>query len=106
MDGHVLIDACDVQAARRKAGKRTVDARYGSSDCATYRDQRELLACDDIDAVLIATGDNINVSMVMHPTLVLGLYTQYGPIEISVALKEQETLVEAEVDMGEVLKEV
>ena len=59
-----------------------------------------------ITTPVIATGDNINVTLVMHPTLVLGLYTQYGPIEISVALQEQETHSEAEVDMGEVLKEV
>jgi len=48
---------CDVQAGRRNAGKRFIDARYGNNDCATYRDFRELLARRDIDAVLIATGD-------------------------------------------------
>ncbi|MDZ4851404.1 MAG: Gfo/Idh/MocA family oxidoreductase [Pirellulaceae bacterium] len=30
---------------------------YGSSDCETLRDFRDLLARKDIDAVLIATGD-------------------------------------------------
>lgn len=48
---------CDVQAGRREAGKRLVDEHYGNSDCATYRDFRELLDRPDIDAVLIATGD-------------------------------------------------
>lgn len=47
----------DVQANRREAGKRLVDAAYGNTDCELYRDFRELLARDDIDAVLIATGD-------------------------------------------------
>ena len=59
-----------------------------------------------ITTPVIATGNNINVSLVMHPTLVLGLYTQYGPIEISVALEEQDTHCETEVDVGEVLEEV
>jgi len=59
-----------------------------------------------ITTPVIATGDNISVSLVMQATLVLGLYTQYGPIEISVALEEQETHAETEVDMGDVLKEV
>ena len=48
---------CDVQASRREAGKRLIDKHNGNSDCALYRDFRELLARRDIDAVLIATGD-------------------------------------------------
>src|ERR1700724_1034051 len=46
----------DVQASRREAGKKLVDQKYGTSDCAVYRDFREMLARRDIDAVLIATG--------------------------------------------------
>jgi predicted dehydrogenase len=47
----------DVQAARRDAGKQLVDGHYGNSDCVLYRDFRELLNRQDVDAVLIATGD-------------------------------------------------
>lgn len=47
----------DVQASRRQAGKQLVDKAYDNSDCKLYRDLRELLARDDIDAVLVATGD-------------------------------------------------
>ncbi|HEX3656124.1 MAG TPA: Gfo/Idh/MocA family oxidoreductase [Pirellulales bacterium] len=47
----------DVQASRRAAGKKLVDEHYGNSDCKLYRDFRDLLGRDDIDAVLIATGD-------------------------------------------------
>jgi predicted dehydrogenase len=47
----------DVQASRRQAGKDLVDKHNGNRDCGVYRDFRELLARDDIDAVLIATGD-------------------------------------------------
>jgi len=53
-----MVAVCDVQANRRKGGKEAVDKRYGTSYCATYIDLRELLARDDIDAVLIATGDS------------------------------------------------
>ncbi|EGF27216.1 Gfo/Idh/MocA family protein [Rhodopirellula baltica] len=47
----------DVQQSRRDAGKKLVDGHYGNQDCELCQDFRELLARDDIDAVLIATGD-------------------------------------------------
>lgn len=53
-----FVAICDVKASRREAVKRMADTRYGNQDCATYRDLRELLARDDIEAVLIATGPN------------------------------------------------
>ena len=42
----------------------------------------------------IAMGDNLSIHLVPKPALILGLYTQYGPIEISVAVDEQENLQE------------
>jgi predicted dehydrogenase len=51
------IAMADVQASRRNDAKQFVDKHYGNSDCVVYRDFRELLAREDIDAVLIATGD-------------------------------------------------
>jgi hypothetical protein len=49
---------CDARRERREAAKKAVDSRYGNTDCTTHRDIREFLAArDDIDAVLIATGD-------------------------------------------------
>ena len=53
-----VVAVCDVWRPRREQGKRIVDRKYGNQDCKTYRDLRELLARPDIDAVLIATGDN------------------------------------------------
>lgn len=49
---------CDVIAERRNAAKAQVDQGYGNQDCTAHIDMLELLARPDIDAVLIATGDN------------------------------------------------
>ena len=53
-----FVAVAEVKAARREAVKKMADTRYGNQDCKTYRDMREMLARDDIDAVLIATGPN------------------------------------------------
>jgi predicted dehydrogenase len=53
-----MVAACDVFRDRRLAGQEQVNQGYGNQDCAAYIDFLELLARPDIDAVLIATGDN------------------------------------------------
>ena len=53
-----FIAVCDVKERRRIAVKQMADKKYGNNDCDMHRDLRELLARQDIDAVLIATGPN------------------------------------------------
>jgi chemotaxis protein CheX len=48
----------------------------------------------NITTPAIAAGTNLTVHLVPKPALVLGLITQYGPIEISIAVEESETLQE------------
>lgn len=53
-----FVAICDVRKTRREYVKQTADEHYHNTDCAMYRDLREMLATrKDIDAVLIATGD-------------------------------------------------
>lgn len=57
---------CDIKEARRTAIKKVADEKYGNQNCATYRDFRELLDRQDIDAVLIATGPNWHATAAMQ----------------------------------------
>jgi predicted dehydrogenase len=52
------VAVCDVLKSRRDAAKKVVDSKQGNKDCAVYGDLRQFLAeRNDVDAVLIATGD-------------------------------------------------
>ncbi len=61
-----FVAVCDVKQARRDAVKKIADQKYGNSDCGQFRDFRELLDRQDIDAVLIATGPNWHATAAMH----------------------------------------
>jgi hypothetical protein len=53
-----VVAVCDCYADRRQQAVDMVNQAYGNEDCKQYIDMMELLARPDIDAVLIATGDN------------------------------------------------
>jgi len=60
-----VIGVCDVDRTRREAGRDLVNELYaaqrpgaGYRGCEAYNDYRELLAREDLDAVLIATPDH------------------------------------------------
>ncbi len=58
-----FLAVCDIKADRRTKVKGIADKHHGNQDCDTYRDFRELLDRNDIDAVLIATGPNWHCTM-------------------------------------------
>jgi predicted dehydrogenase len=57
-----VLAVCEVDTTRREHAKKTVEDRYGPpagyQGCDAYGDHRELIARDDIDAVVIATPDH------------------------------------------------
>jgi predicted dehydrogenase len=59
-DARVLV-VCDVDAGRMREAKKLVDTAYGNGDCAMTQDFREVLAREDIDAVMISTPDHWHV---------------------------------------------
>lgn len=52
-----FVAIADPQKERREVIKRLTDRRYENKDCTTHEDMAEILERDDIDAVVIATGD-------------------------------------------------
>jgi len=53
-----MLAVCDPAPDHCERAKNLVNQRYGNQDCAAYHDFREVLARDDIDAVLIGTPDH------------------------------------------------
>ena len=63
-----IVAVCDVDARRRQAAKKAVEGRYAAraasrayKGCTAYGDFRDLVARDDIDAVVICTPDHWHV---------------------------------------------
>jgi predicted dehydrogenase len=58
-----FVAVADVRNERREAIKSTVDKRYQDQGCAMYSTHEELLDRQDIDGVVIATGDRWHTPM-------------------------------------------
>jgi len=52
-----FVAVCDVNKNNLNRARDIVNKYYGNKNCKTYGDYRELLARDDIDIILCATGD-------------------------------------------------
>jgi predicted dehydrogenase len=57
------VAVCDVDSNNMNKARDIVNQKYGNSDCATYKDFRDVIARADIDAVMISTPDHWHVPM-------------------------------------------
>jgi predicted dehydrogenase len=53
-----VVAACDIDKNHLENAVKMINDNYGSEDCKGYHDYRELLAREDIDAVMIAVPDH------------------------------------------------
>ncbi len=60
-DDAKIVAVCDVDQWRLDKAKQAVDAHYENQACAAYTDWRQVLARDDIDAVMNSTPDHWHV---------------------------------------------
>jgi hypothetical protein len=58
-----FVGIADIRESAREMIKSAVDKHYGNSNCVIYRDDAELLAKEDIEAVMIATSDRWHACM-------------------------------------------
>jgi predicted dehydrogenase len=57
-DGVQMVAVCDVDHSALEQARRKVNEKYQNADCEAYHDFRDLIAREDIDAVIIATPDH------------------------------------------------
>ncbi|PWU16300.1 MAG: gfo/Idh/MocA family oxidoreductase [Verrucomicrobia bacterium] len=88
-----VIAACDVDKNRLNKLVHTVNTAYKDEGCKGYRDFRQLLARDDIDAVMIAVPDHwhevIAVEAARHKKDI------YGEKPLARTIAEQQAIVKA-----------
>jgi predicted dehydrogenase len=53
-----VVAACDLDKRPLQQAVDTINKNYGNTDCKAYRDYREMMARDDIDAVMLAVPDH------------------------------------------------
>jgi predicted dehydrogenase len=95
-----VVAVCDVDQWRRENAKKTTEQTYATQSgggsyqgCVAYKDFRELLARDDIDAVFIATGDRWHaVASVMAARAGKDIYVE-KPVSLTIA--EARAMVDA-----------
>ena len=57
------VAVCDVDPNHMARARNIVNKKYGDNDCAAYKDFREIIYRDDIDAVMISTPDHWHAPM-------------------------------------------
>lgn len=64
-EGCRAVAVCDVFTSRMEQARTKIDEHYRTTGCRMYGDFRDLLAQDDIDAVVISTPDHWHVPISM-----------------------------------------
>lgn len=92
-DGCQVVAVCDLDKNHLKEGVDAVNDHYSNQDCKSYHDYRELLAREDIDAVMIAVPDQ------WHELVASEAARQgkdiYGEKPLARTIAEQQAIVKA-----------
>ncbi len=88
-----FVALCDVDAKRLAAAKALVDRTNGSDDCRTYRDFREFMDKETLDAVLIALPDHWHG--IIYSLAAMKKWDIYGEKPICRTINDGKVIVEA-----------
>lgn len=88
-----VVAVCDLDKQHLEAAVNAVNGKYGNKDCKAYHDYRELLARQDIDAVMLALPDT------WHALAAVEAAKQkkdiYGEKPLARTIAEQQAIVKA-----------
>jgi len=93
-----VVAACDIDATHLQAAIKLINDTYGTEDCKGYHDYRELLARDDIDAVMIAVPDHWHE--IVATEAARRKKDVYGEKPLAHTIAEQQSIVRAVKENG------
>ncbi len=88
-----VVAACDLHKKHLQTAVDTINASYGNKDCKAYHDYRELLARDDIDAIMIAIPDQWHA--IVATEAAARKKDIYGEKPLARTIAEQQAIVKA-----------
>ena len=88
-----VVAACDLDTVALQQAVDTINDHYQNKDCAAYQDYREMMARDDLDAVMLAVPDHWH-ELVATEAARRGLDI-YGEKPLAKTIAEQQAIVRA-----------
>src|SRR5882757_2616758 len=93
-----VVAACDIDKNHLQGAVKMINDAYGNEDCKGYHDYRELLAREDIDAVMIAVPDHWHE--VIATEAARRKKDVYGEKPLARTIAEQQSIVRAVEENG------
>ncbi|CAN5340607.1 Gfo/Idh/MocA family oxidoreductase [soil metagenome] len=93
-----VVAACDIDKNHLASAVKSINDRNKNEDCKAYHDYREMMARDDIDAVMLALPDNWHTLTAVEAAK-NGKHI-YGEKPLSRTIAEQQAIVKAVEDAG------
>ncbi len=88
-----VVAACDIEKNHLQTAVDTVNTHYGNKDCAAIHDYHEIIARDDIDAIMIAIPDHWHA--IVATEAAARKKDIYGEKPLARTIAEQQAIVRA-----------